>query len=1010
MNCDQIKNLIEMYAINELPPADTDQIRAHLKRCPSCNALYIETKYAVLVVSANLNKGKKSREIISALTHEKQDRIDRKQSLLESFFNLEGPKHVRLFAAIPVFVLFLAVIIYITFGHGGQSAADPDSNIIKGVDIFSVRDAKWNKKGDYEVELSEGELFVKVDPSLGIPFVVSTSAGTAIVKGTEFFIGCNTNGGVDMNISKAVSVVVLSGLVQLSNSYGSVEITQGESGSASQESAPKKHVENLAIQFAKYYKPSKVDVKPSIPQYKLPLDRNKIVNFDTVTQTLGISDASDLDLLLKNGFLVIPGTTGNDDIIKPYEDLREMNVPIFITIDSLLHLYHVQFDQTLKDIEEREFYKDIKALTNELISHIAKMELPEKELAVAQNKVLTYLTIGAKLLDPDAKIPASVKQSDVDLILGKIQKHEGFWPNPPEVSYKEWPLFKYSEDFSQYKPRGHYTRTKILSRYFKAMMWYGRMTFILKGGEPFGPAGQPFLVSSQESHHQILSSAILVKAINDLKLSDGKTAGEVWKRIYQITSFYVGLSDDLGVQEYLAAIKKICGAAFDLTVLSENQSCFNLKVELAKYSPPAIYSGTGLQGSANSNKDEKELVMALDKSTGFRLMGQRFIPDSYIMGRLITPVVRYYKGDKSRLPFTAVEGELGTIRGFSRGLDIMAVLGSKRASELIHELGDDNFGEVSDGSDTRYETAFMKMKQEFSSFKEGDWNRNLYWSWLYVLKSLLNGYSDGYQTFMTTKEWENKTLNTAIASWSQLRHDTILYAKQVYTLQDKGESARATGYVEPAIEFYSRLHALTQMTNRGLSDMDVLDDAAKKRLDEFEGLIVRLLEITNKELKNVKLSEQESEFIAYIGDFLKKLAVAPNSEKLKSLNAKREKAVKKEDWDTVYRINDEIEGETSGSMKTTLIADVLTEVNSNKVLEVGTGQVNLVVVCYLQPDGNLFLAAGPVLSYYEFKHPLEDRLTDEKWRSMLKNGKASREPEWTRGYTAERTKYTCGGH
>jgi hypothetical protein len=47
------------------------------------------------------------------------------------------------------------------------------------------------------------------------------------------------------------------------------------------------------------------------------------------------------------------------------------------------------------------------------------------------------------------------------------------------------------------------------------------------------------------------------------------------------------------------------------------------------------------------------------------------------------------------------------------------------------------------------------------------------------------------------------------------------------------------------------------------------------------------------------------------------------------------------------------------------------------------------------PDGHIMLGAGPVLSYYEFKHPMDDRLTDEKWRVMLLEGKGPSVPEWT---------------
>ena len=38
----------------------------------------------------------------------------------------------------------------------------------------------------------------------------------------------------------------------------------------------------------------------------------------------------------------------------------------------------------------------------------------------------------------------------------------------------------FPEDYSQYKPRGHYTINSDLARYFKAMMWYGRRSFTTK--------------------------------------------------------------------------------------------------------------------------------------------------------------------------------------------------------------------------------------------------------------------------------------------------------------------------------------------------------------------------------------------------------------------------------------------------------------------------------------------------------------------------------------------------
>lgn len=46
--------------------------------------------------------------------------------------------------------------------------------------------------------------------------------------------------------------------------------------------------------------------------------------------------------------------------------------------------------------------------------------------------------------------------------------------------------------------------------------------------------------------------------------------------------------------------------------------------------------------------------------------------------------------------------------------------------------------------------------------------------------------------------------------------------------------------------------------------------------------------------------------------------------------------------------------------------------------------------------GQIVVGAGPVLSYYEFKHPMDDRLTDDKWRAMLNSEDLPEQPGWVK--------------
>jgi hypothetical protein len=725
----------------------------------------------------------------------------------------------------------------------------------------------------------------------------------------------------------------------------------------------KANADRLALRFAHYYQPVAVDVKPRVTAYTLPLDLTKVANFKHAADALGLT--ADEPSLKKNGFAVLPGK-GNEDIVGPYKEMVNLGIPLFITADTLLHLYHVQFDETLKNIEERQFYPDIVALTKTLIKELATARLPAdtEDFRAARSKALTYFAVALKALDPQAEVPEGVAARDVEEVLEQMRKHEGFWPDP-DARPCPWGLFRYSEDFSQYVPRGHYTRSAILKRYFVGLMWLGRMTFLIKGDPDFSPRGGA-LVSVEESNRQTLAASLVTSALHRVSLADSRKAWDVWERIYSVTSFYVGLADDLGPPEYKAALAKVCGAALDLAVLADDKKILELKVDLARLRKPAIYGGTGAMEAQPEGPGE--LLKALDKSMGFRFMGQRFVPDSYMLGKLVYPSV----GPPTREGiFTLVPSGIGPIRGFPRGLDVMAVLGCTTARDVLRELGDDAYRAA--GKTPSYDDTLAALRKEYAALGEADWNRNLYWSWLYVLRPLLAEYGEGYPTFMTTLAYRRKSLTTALASWAQLRHDTILYVKQSYTpVAPTGFPQRpppVQGYVEPLPEFYARLLALTRMTRRGLGEMKVLDDAAKGRLDALDKILDRLLVLSRKELAEEKLTEDDHEYIRNFASNLEALVVP----------AERGQDV-------------------APVMKTTLVADVHTDSNSQKVLEEATGYVDLGVFVYRQPDGRLLLGAGPVLSYYEFKHPMRDRLTNEKWRELLKGKEAPARPEWTRDY------------
>ncbi|MCD6406851.1 DUF3160 domain-containing protein [Candidatus Aerophobetes bacterium] len=655
-------------------------------------------------------------------------------------------------------------------------------------------------------------------------------------------------------------------------------------------------------------------------------------------------------LLTENGFVVTPGY--KNEMYDIYTECKKKGEPIFVTTDAILHTSHIFFDYLLRILEIESLYDTAVELTDKMLDLSTQQynEAKDPKVKEAARLNIGFFAVAKKQFDPEYEVSFNL-ENIVKKEIENIKAHQGFRFRELLTYVKEHSLMKtpYAyEDYSQYVPRGHYTRNEKFKRYFNALMWYGRVDFKLKPGKK-----EPAITHGKKMTLQAL-------LMTDALLRDEK-AYRLWRKLYEPIVYFVGKTDDLYADDYIKLIKEIFPSEGTVDKYNDRERLNSFIEEAMKLRPPKILSGAAVSGNGDISTSTK----------GFRFMGQRFIPDSYMFQQLVFGVKRMtYKG--GRRPFTMeIIPYVGPVRAFPRGLDILAILGSKRALEILEKEGDTEYED--------YYEQLDKLKKEFALKKEKEWKQNLYWRWLYSLLPLLeeNKNKEGIPEFMQNTAWIDKEIQTTLASWAELRHDTILYAKQSYTAIPKSIAIPPKftyGYVEPYPEVYGRIKEMMHDIRNNLNALEITPEGVSEKISAFEDLLAKLKIISEKELAQKPLTKEEYELIWNIGTTLSSLKSFPE-----------------EIMEKIGSSTDE---------KIDLVADVHTDPNTKQVLEEGVGSPFNIWVIIKDSKGKR-LCRGAVFSYYEFKQPMSNRLTDEKWQEMQRENKRPPQPTWTDSFIAK---------
>ena len=669
------------------------------------------------------------------------------------------------------------------------------------------------------------------------------------------------------------------------------------------------------LAFGMLLVPSLVQAQKAKP-YSAAASFKNVANYADVQKKTKLTSPQ-AQLLKQN--LLMARHSDLQQLFHVYEHNDYLNVPSFVSSDTVLQLYHIFFDYTLRTAESEAFLPALEKLSSGMLQESIKQynALDEAKLKAAALKNVAYFAVADRLLGLNDAAPAeALNLARVEMNL--IAKHDGF---------TQGAIFPYKFDYSQFIVRGHYTRSQNLRRYFGTMMWYGLVPFASR-------------MDGKVQSETLRQGLLWTRALQDAKL------GGAWQAIYNPTAFYVGTADDLTPEEFIGAAREFYGAAAPLSAYADDAKLLKFADAVDVIRAPRIAAQFGAkQGMGNLPNMIKG---ALPDEIQLRFMGQRYIPDSEILQKLAVP----------------------TQRVFPSGLDVMSVLGNNRATQIL-----DAYPQIYNaGNWTGYKPKRAELSKQFAALPRDMWTSNLYYGWLDALRVLQQSAPPNYPSFMQGVAWKDKTLNTSLASWTELRHDTILYGKQA-VIECGGEGKEppfVKGYVEPNVKFYERLLALTKQSRTGLESRKLLPEKLKQKFEDFEDLLVFLTKVSNKELRGEKLTRDEYLDIRYIGGKIEYMTVSVIGDNGAT-------------W--------ELLSETEKDMG--VVADVHT--GGDKALEEGVGRA-LELYVIVPIEGKLYLTRGAAFSYYEFKHPVSDRLTDEKWQSLLKTGKAPAPPIWTKNF------------
>ncbi len=480
-----------------------------------------------------------------------------------------------------------------------------------------------------------------------------------------------------------------------------------------------------------------------------PTDYSQAYYFDSTNQFMNFTP-DELQLLSENGF-VVTERKEVENFIKGYYNIYVNDLPVYISSDLFNHALFYTMTNYLKTTETFAIQERLTAILRQCLYYyysneskkLADTTLPADYIKAFRDLGLViYVAAEMRRSYPkNRNMPyynGSADTTAYNAVFDKIAVALSAHENGVDYNYLQEIHFPSGRidtmDISQFMPRGHYD-TDELREYFMSMMWLSRVFMTIPEKEE----------SLEASKYEVIMSGIFRDIMEEMNLRD------LYNQLDSIFTFLIANQENLTINEVDIAYDSL-GVSSMIEVLEQDL--------LWEYCQILRSTEKGIQ-SYNT-----QVVKGMDfESDGqspqyFSILGQRPILDGFVLGNVVYPMI---KDESSLEPIR---------RMLPNSMDVLFALGNDAAAHIARN----------DIQKYLYADNLAACRYVFDNINERDWNSSIYNLWTKALLALNPPKErDDLPKFMQAAGWQHKNMTTQLASWAELRHLTVLYAKQSFS-------------------------------------------------------------------------------------------------------------------------------------------------------------------------------------------------------------------------------------